>query len=94
MIHFLKIAPKYFSEVYTGRKMFEVRDNDRGFQVGDIVVLCEGEKGTFSKRTLPTRITYILDDPSYVKEGFVVFSFNAISYTEALNEIASQELKK
>ena len=41
MTHELKIWPQYFCRVADGSKTFEVRENDRGFQPGDIVVLKE-----------------------------------------------------
>lgn len=42
MIHELKIHPQYYARVADGSKTFEVRDNsDRGFQMGDTVVLRE-----------------------------------------------------
>lgn len=39
MTHDLKIWPRYYAAVSTGEKTFEVRNNDRGFQKGDEVVL-------------------------------------------------------
>jgi len=39
--HYLKSWPQCFQEVVDGKKSFEVREDDRGFAVGDIVVLCE-----------------------------------------------------
>ena len=41
MKHELKIWPQYFARVSDGSKTFEVRENDRGFQQGDEVVLRE-----------------------------------------------------
>ena len=41
MKHELKIWPQYYSRVADGSKTFEVRDNDRGFQPNDIVILRE-----------------------------------------------------
>jgi hypothetical protein len=41
MTHELKIWPQYFARVKDGSKTFEVRENDRGFQPGDTVVLKE-----------------------------------------------------
>lgn len=41
MEHELKIWPKYYCRVADGSKTFEVRENDRGFQPGDIVILRE-----------------------------------------------------
>jgi Domain of unknown function (DUF3850) len=39
--HELKIWPQYFSRVADGTKTFEVRKNDRGFQLGDTICLKE-----------------------------------------------------
>jgi len=39
MVHGLKIAPNYFEKVVSKEKTFEVRYNDRNFQVGDILKL-------------------------------------------------------
>ncbi len=39
MIHYLKTDPIPFDDVAAGRKTFEIRHNDRDFQVGDILVL-------------------------------------------------------
>ena len=41
MIHELKTYPKYFQETLNGNKPFECCLNDRGFQVGDTVILKE-----------------------------------------------------
>jgi hypothetical protein len=49
MKHELKILPQYFCRVQDGSKTFEVRENDRGFQPGDDVVLREWD---------PTEITH------------------------------------
>jgi len=50
MIHELKILPQYFCRVLDGSKTFEVRDNDRGFQPGDGVRLCEYDPQIIVKR--------------------------------------------
>lgn len=39
--HDLKIWPQFYRRVADGTKTFEVRVNDRGFQLGDTVVLRE-----------------------------------------------------
>lgn len=37
MVHYLKIDPKYLRRIIDGQKSFEVRLNDRNYQVGDYV---------------------------------------------------------
>lgn len=39
--HHLKTWPRYFSEVRRGVKSLEIRHDDRGYQVGDVLVLQE-----------------------------------------------------
>lgn len=36
-LHELKIKHEYLIEVYMGRKTFELRKNDRDYQVGDLI---------------------------------------------------------
>lgn len=36
-IHELKILPVYYSAILQGRKTFELRKDDRGFEVGDLI---------------------------------------------------------
>jgi len=76
-IHELKTWKDYFHEVFMGRKTFEVRKNDRNFQVGDILTLKEwdNEKQEFTGNSLSRRITYILKGGQFgIEEGFVVMS--------------------
>lgn len=43
--HELKILPQYFERVLDGTKTFEIRKDDRGFEVGDILILKEYQNG-------------------------------------------------
>ena len=62
VVHDLKIYPKYFSEVVSGKKKFEIRDNtDRSFNIGDTIRLREWDPN-FKKYTglaFDVEITYI-----------------------------------
>ena len=73
-VHELKTLKTYFTPVYTGVKKFEVRFNDRNFQINDSLNLREfdGITQTYTGKNIIKRITYILDDPRFVKEGFVI----------------------
>lgn len=76
--HELKILPKYFNEVYSGNKTFEVRKNDRNFKVGDMLILKEWdiENQKFTGNQVKRKITYILDNTIYLKKGFVILSLS------------------
>ena len=40
-LHILKIKDEYFKEILRGNKTFELRKNDRDFQVGDLIHFVE-----------------------------------------------------
>jgi hypothetical protein len=75
-IHQLKTMPKYFEAVSMGIKNFEIRENDRDFNVGDFVELQEHDpyKG-YTGRKLIKKITYVFRGGKYgLDKNFVVFS--------------------
>ncbi len=71
MHHEIKIDPPYFEAVITGKKTFEIRYNDRGYNAGDTVTMLEYSH-TYTGRSVTKRIGYVT---SYgQKENLVVFS--------------------
>ncbi|EOS7971934.1 DUF3850 domain-containing protein [Enterococcus hirae] len=70
MTHELKILPEYFEAVTSGRKRFEIRKNDRNFQIGDQLILKEWNKEGFTGRSYQSEIMYITDYMQ--KNGYVV----------------------
>jgi uncharacterized protein YqfB (UPF0267 family) len=60
-VHELKTWPGFFNDVLTGDKTFEIRRDDRGFKVGDILTLREFEpsEDRFTGRSLSVVVTYI-----------------------------------
>lgn len=78
MIHELKCERRFFTKVSEGKKTFEIRKNDRNFQVGDYLALNETarEDGEdyYTGNSLVARVGYILDDEAYVPKGYVVMS--------------------
>lgn len=86
MIHEIKLREDYIEPVLSGKKNFEVRLNDRGYQKGDWVrfkavsrqgvtyVKPELEKATFE-------ITYVHSGLG-LQEGYVVFGIRSIDVNE------------
>lgn len=78
--HELKIYPHYFQAIVDGNKTFEIRKNDRGFQVGDTVILKEWDNIKYSGREIHAKIKYILDDKFIgLAEGYVAFSIDVFA---------------
>jgi len=84
MLHALKQERIYFAAVLDGRKTFEVRNNDRQFMVGDLIALNEydAEDRAYTGRSIVCRIDYILNDSTYVKEGYVVLGIKPCCVAE------------
>jgi hypothetical protein len=81
MRHQLKSWQPYFDHVATGQKTFDVRFDDRGYQVGHEVELLEwqhlADKPT--GRRLIRHIVYVLDgaqDGFGLQRGFVVLGLS------------------
>ncbi len=73
--HELKVWPEFWEPLASGAKTFEVREDDRGFKVGDTLHLREwSEASGYTGRELRRRITYILAGWIAVFEGFVVLA--------------------
>ncbi|HAP4176890.1 TPA: DUF3850 domain-containing protein [Enterococcus faecalis] len=66
----MKILPEYFTAVASGIKRFEIRKNDRGYNVGDILRLNEYENGKYTGNVHVVEITYITDYAQ--QDNFVV----------------------
>ena len=78
MVHELKIAPDYFEKVVSKEKSFEVRYNDRNFQVRDILKLMEYRDGAYIGRSVYAKVTYILRDFEGLQPNYVVLSIELI----------------
>ncbi|MEB8419054.1 DUF3850 domain-containing protein [Enterococcus casseliflavus] len=76
----MKIEPQYFEAIVDKRKQFEIRKNDRNFQVGDQLILKEWNKEGFTGRSYQSEITYITDYMQ--KNGYVVLGMRAVELDE------------
>lgn len=68
--HSLKIESNYLDRIIDGSKQFEVRFNDRDFQVGDRLY--------FHESNIKVEITYILHSFIGLKEGYVVLGIKLL----------------
>lgn len=82
MFHNLKIEPQYFEAVIDGKKRFEIRNNDRNFEVGDEVILNEWNGYELTGRWASVKIIYLTDYGQ--PEGQVVFGFRLGAYNPIL----------
>ena len=76
--HELKIMPEYFEAIVKGEKTFEVRYNDRNFAKGDILLLREHDGKEYLGRTIKAEVTYLLNNPAYCKEGYVIMAIKIL----------------
>ena len=85
MIHKLKLNFCYYDDSASGIKAFEIRKNDRNYQVGDVLELREWVwsglegKGAYTGNAHRKVITYILDDAEYLRDGYVCLGVAPIS---------------
>lgn len=75
--HEIKILPQYYEAVSKGNKRFELRKDDRDYQVGDIIKLREWDGKEYTGYEMTTGIRYVLRDcPEYgLMEGYCIFGW-------------------
>jgi hypothetical protein len=79
-LHELKVWPQYYEALADGSKAFELRKDDRGFAIGDELILREYSPGSdeYTGRAMSKVVSYMVrgDDPmGYafgLRTGFVV----------------------
>jgi len=77
--HTLKTWPNFFDAIAEGRKTFEIRKNDRGFQTGDILELVKWDpnRNVYVTRTGSTLMHFdhaakVRVEVTYILNGFGV----------------------
>lgn len=82
LVHELKTLYSFFYDVRSGTKNFEVRKNDRNFQVGDFLLLrCHDSNGE-PIRTEPCMclVTYLLPGGQFgIEEGYCVMGIKVLT---------------
>jgi ParB family chromosome partitioning protein len=76
MKHKIKLSDELFNDVVDGTKTFELRDNDRGYSVGDTLVLMEWNPRAYqyTGRSVKKKVSYILKDYIGLERGYVIMS--------------------
>jgi hypothetical protein len=93
MVLELKISTKYFRAVYEQRKTFEIRYNDRNFQVGDWLLLREiDEKYQYTGEVVFAYVPYLTED--YCKNDYVTMSLSNLLYPRKLHASDIDEIKQ
>lgn len=76
--HYIKIRPEYYRAIERGEKTFEVRYNDRNYKKYDVLHLQEWLNGEYTGRVIVADVTYVLANPEYCKEGYVVMAIKVV----------------
>ncbi len=72
MYHEVKTAPSFFEAAMAGKKLFELRKNDRDYRVGDTLHQKEFKENAYTGRELIQEIAYILEDYTGLEEGYCI----------------------
>ncbi len=79
-LHKLKTLNPYFEDIYYNKKDFEVRENDRNFQIGDRLYLIEIVPEGSPQRYVIKEIKYILQGGQFgIVPGWVVLGLKELS---------------
>ena len=82
MMHEIKLKQDFVEAVSSGRKSFEVRKNDRGYQTGDLIRFIPLDEDGDPNYDSPLysklfRITYLLSGWG-IEKDYVVFSIEEV----------------
>ena len=80
MIHELKTWPKHFDLIAKGQKPFELRKNDRGFKVADILMLqrFDPEKGVYTGAEIQAVVLSVLENFTGIESGYCIIGIQVL----------------
>lgn len=77
-LHELKIRPEHFVDLSLGKKPYEIRLNDRNYEVGDILWLRVIDGGEYDGYEGLYRIKHILSEFEGLAKGYVALALNEV----------------
>lgn len=88
-IHNLNTETKHFRDVWEGKKKAELRKDDRGYEVGDGLMLWEIRNGERTGSRQMLLVTHVLRGvPEYgLQEGYCILSFDHVGVEHEAEEI-------
>jgi len=78
--HELKCWPEFFSLIVDGTKTFDLRKNDRGYEVGDLLVLREYDpiRQRYTELHHTVSVDYILREFAGLMPGYCILSIKPV----------------
>jgi Domain of unknown function (DUF3850) len=83
--HFLETVQPFFDDILSGSKPFDLRKNDRDFEVGDILFLSEFSlEFGHTDRWILAKVTYVLSPGIHssnfgLQDGYVILGIVVLS---------------
>lgn len=77
-IHTIKSIPRFYEPLIKGQKTFEIRFNDRGYQVGDRLIIAEYLESVMRHTGRFSEWTVVYVTAFAQKEGWVVLGVERI----------------
>lgn len=81
-VHQIRLTKTYFDDVANGIKTFELRKNDRGYKVGDILEMMEFADGKNTGRTVKVLVTYMLEGYTGIEDGYCIMATKLMKESE------------
>ena len=78
--HEVKLASMSYDDVASGKRTFELRKNDRGYKVGDILHMLEFKNGKHTGRTIKANIVYMLEEYTGLVEDYCILGIKVTAF--------------
>lgn len=77
-VHDIRLGGSFFDDALECRKNFELRKNDRGYKVGDILHMMEFKDGRNTGRSVKRKVIYMLEDFTGLEDGYCILGIEPI----------------